>query len=154
MSIDAWARVDSTKIWHALIDKADAIISDAAAAGFNFVVTQGFRTWEEQDRLFAQVPKVTNAKGGDSAHNYGIAVDLYCTSGVPWAPQSYKILQHLAALRGLVWGGDWKHPDLPHIQVAGYVTGGELAPMKQLWLESPGTDADRLRRVWGHLEHL
>lgn len=40
-----------------------------------------FRTFEEQDKLYAQGrttkgSKVTNAKGGQSIHNYGLAFDI------------------------------------------------------------------------------
>lgn len=35
-----------------------------------------FRTFEEQDKLFNQRPKVTNARGGQSIHNYGLAFDI------------------------------------------------------------------------------
>ena len=34
------------------------------------------RTFKEQDALFAKRPKVTNAKGGQSYHNYGLAIDI------------------------------------------------------------------------------
>jgi len=34
------------------------------------------RTNEEQDKLYNQRPKVTNAKGGQSIHNYGLAFDV------------------------------------------------------------------------------
>ena len=40
------------------------------------VVTQGLRTFAEQDALYKQVPKVTNAKCGQSIHNYGLAFDF------------------------------------------------------------------------------
>ena len=44
-------------------------------------ITQGLRTFAEQDGLYAQGrtkpgKKVTNAKGGQSIHNYGFAVDI------------------------------------------------------------------------------
>ena len=39
-------------------------------------ISQGLRTFSEQDVLFNQKPKVTNAKGGQSVHNYGFAVDI------------------------------------------------------------------------------
>jgi peptidoglycan L-alanyl-D-glutamate endopeptidase CwlK len=44
-------------------------------------ITQGLRTFAEQDALYAQSrtkpgPKVTNAKGGQSYHNYGLAIDF------------------------------------------------------------------------------
>jgi len=35
-----------------------------------------YRTIAEQDALFKQRPKVTNAKGGQSIHNYGLAFDI------------------------------------------------------------------------------
>ena len=35
-----------------------------------------FRTNKEQDMLHAKRPKVTNAKGGQSIHNYGLAFDI------------------------------------------------------------------------------
>lgn len=34
------------------------------------------RTFKEQDELFKKRPKVTNARGGQSYHNYGLAVDI------------------------------------------------------------------------------
>ena len=44
-------------------------------------ITQGLRTFKEQDELYAQGrtkagKKVTNAKAGQSIHNYGLAVDI------------------------------------------------------------------------------
>lgn len=58
---------------------------DAAEAGFppNMAirVVQGLRTIAEQNALYAKGrttpgPKVTNAKGGASYHNYGLAADF------------------------------------------------------------------------------
>ena len=34
------------------------------------------RTFAEQDALFLKRPKVKNAKGGQSYHNYGLAFDI------------------------------------------------------------------------------
>lgn len=44
-------------------------------------ITQGLRTFAEQDALYQQGrtkpgKKVTNAKAGQSIHNYGFAVDI------------------------------------------------------------------------------
>lgn len=44
-------------------------------------IVQGLRTIAEQDALYAKGrtapgPKVTNAKGGSSYHNYGLAIDF------------------------------------------------------------------------------
>lgn len=53
----------------------------AAQRGITLVITQSNRTNAEQDALYARGrngdtrPKVTNAQGGESWHNYGLAVD-------------------------------------------------------------------------------
>lgn len=39
-------------------------------------LTSVYRSFSEQDKLFNQKPKVTNAKGGQSYHNYGLAIDF------------------------------------------------------------------------------
>ncbi len=55
---------------------------DATLTGRSKVrITQGLRTFKEQDALYAigrtlHGKKVTNAKGGQSIHNYGFAVDI------------------------------------------------------------------------------
>ena len=59
------------------IDKAEAKM----AANCAVRIVQGMRTIAEQDALYAQGRtkpgnKVTNAKGGQSIHNYGLAIDF------------------------------------------------------------------------------
>lgn len=90
-------------------------------------VTQGVRTFEEQDALFAQGrtkpgKKVTKAKGGQSNHNYGLAVDL-CPfkNGQPdWEDMAgFDTIGREAKKLQLEWGGDWKFVDKPHVQLAG-----------------------------------
>jgi len=58
---------------------------DKAEAGFPpkmmVRIVQGLRTIAEQDALYSKGrttpgPKVTNAKGGSSYHNYGLAIDF------------------------------------------------------------------------------
>lgn len=91
--------------------------------------TGGRRTAELQNQLFAigrgddegKHQKVTNAKGGDSPHNYGMAIDvvqvkdgktieLGKSTDLTW-------VRWLANNAGLEWGGDWKKfKDAPHFQ--------------------------------------
>lgn len=59
-----------------LIDKAEAKLPNTAIR-----IVQGLRTFEEQNKLYAQgrtLPgnRVTNSKGGQSYHNYGLAIDF------------------------------------------------------------------------------
>lgn len=96
------------------------------AAGLDIKVVQGSRTYREQDAIFAQgrtLPGsiVTNARGGQSKHNAGIAVDIGIFEAGRYLTDSplYSIAGAVAAsIPGLEWGGNWPTPDLPHHQVA------------------------------------
>lgn len=86
------------------------------------VITSGTRTYAEQDKLFRQRPKVTNARSGQSNHNFGIAWDitLFKPAGKPlWESPMYEWIgenNKIVAL-GLEWGGNWKSiSDRPHYQ--------------------------------------
>ena len=59
----------------------DGFLADVKSAGIDMIVTCTYRTAAEQMALYAQGrtapgPIVTNAKAGQSAHNYGYAVDV------------------------------------------------------------------------------
>ena len=89
----------------------------------------GLRTYDEQDKLYAKRPRVTNARGGQSMHNFGVAADVCLfRDGVDiWAPSEgpnsiYKPVAVLARQLGLVWGGAWRTPYDP-----GHVQLGELS---------------------------
>lgn len=91
-------------------------------------VTQTLRTFAEQDKLFNQRPKVTNAKGGQSFHNYGLAVDfvLIVDRKVEWSVSADRDKDGVAdwievanafKRRGFKWGGDFKSfKDNPHFE--------------------------------------
>jgi len=60
-----------------LINKADLALTGRAKVR----IVQGFRSFMEQDALYAQGRtkpglKVTAAKGGESYHNYGLSIDF------------------------------------------------------------------------------
>lgn len=86
-----------------------------------------YRSIDEQDALFKQRPKVTNAKGGQSIHNYGLAFDivLLCDKDgnetfetASWEQNSYwmQVAAYFKS-KGWEWGGDWKKfKDAPHFQ--------------------------------------
>jgi len=86
-------------------------------------VVQGLRTYAEQDALFHQKPKVTNARGGFSNHNFGLAVDLcpFKNDKPDWndAEAFNEIGKYVHEMGGLEWGGDWKFVDRPHVQLPG-----------------------------------
>ena len=90
--------------------------------------TYTLRTFAEQDLLFKKVPKVTNAKGGMSYHNYGLAIDIVLIIGGVAASWDIKTdfdgdgkadwMEVVAIFKsfGWEWGGDWKFYDAPHFQ--------------------------------------
>ena len=97
-------------------------------------ITQSLRTFEEQDHLYAigrtkPGKKVTNAKGGQSIHNYGLAVDICLIidgKAASWDTAKdwdndkiadwYECVK-IFAKYGWDWGGNWKtFKDLPHFE--------------------------------------
>lgn len=102
---------------------------------FTFSILSGTRTYAEQDALFAKRPKVTNARGSQSNHNFGIAIDIgifdmkgkYLTGANRAEEKAYADLGAyiLANVPGVDWGGSWKSfPDAPHFE---YATGLTIA---------------------------
>lgn len=77
------------------------------------------------DQSSAWVRGVTKAKAGESAHNWGCAVDIvHGTKGWDLSKAQWDIVAHvgkeLAIQNGLklVWGGDWKFWDPAHWELA------------------------------------
>lgn len=101
--------------------------------GIHLRVVQGLRTMAEQQALWEQgrtAPGsiVTNARPGDSWHNYGAAVDLIPgLRGTPqWEPNwdenhpDFKAMIRCGIGLGLVSGSTWESfKDYPHFQLAG-----------------------------------
>ena len=142
---DLLSRIDGTKLYPPFLQALTALLDDASKRGADFFVISGFRTYGEQQSLWMQgrvTPGkiVTNAKGGESAHNFGIAAAL-CRDGVldrrglqpDYAPEAYAILHDLAPKHGLIWGGDWKFRDNPHVQMPHWVTARDLSPLRHCY---------------------
>jgi RHS repeat-associated protein len=96
--------------------------ANASSDGTLIRVAQGFRTYAEQDALYAQgrtAPGniVTKAKGGFSNHNFGLAFDTVgITNGKLDYNLDWKSLSILGKSKGFEWGGDWKFKDMPHFE--------------------------------------
>ena len=93
---------------------------------FDIEVTQGLRTYAEQDALYNQVPQVTKARGGYSWHNFGLAVDIVpeiSGTGIPdWNTRhpAWGRAIEVGESCGLVSGSTWRaFPDWPHFQLTG-----------------------------------
>ena len=93
------------------------------ARGIRVKMVCGYRSPEEQNRLYSQGRTkpgrvVTNARGGYSWHNYGLAADYaFIVDGQLNWNGPWNIFGRLARECGLEWGGGWsKFPDRPHVQ--------------------------------------
>jgi len=121
----------------------DKINSSVLKGNVKMVVTQGLRTFAEQDKLYAQRPKVTNAKGGQSIHNYGLAFDFCLADGgkMIWDTNKDfdgdKIPDWMEVVKvfkdaGYAWGGDFKSiVDKPHFEKTFGHTWQQLLAIKQ-----------------------
>ena len=86
-----------------------------------------FRSVTEQNALYNQKPKVTNARGGQSIHNYGLAFDVVILldkdlngtfEAIDWDINSkyFKSVVAFFKSKGYSHGGDWKWKDFPHFE--------------------------------------
>ena len=89
----------------------------------NLRVYEGLRTFEYQDSLYAKGRTksgkvVTNAKGGESYHNYGLAIDVVEIKNgkAIWNNARWVEISECAKLLGFEWGGNWTFKDKPHFQ--------------------------------------
>jgi peptidoglycan LD-endopeptidase CwlK len=116
-------------------ERSNQLVQQAAKIGIVVLITDGFRSIEEQNTIYEQGRTaegniVTNAKGGESYHNYGLAIDfaLETPAGdVIWDRQydrnengksDWSEVVKIAKSLGFEWGGDWKDfKDYPHFQM-------------------------------------
>jgi len=106
-------------------------INRCKAQHIDILITSTYRDAESQNALYAQgrtAPgkKVTNAKGGQSFHNWKVAFD-FCplVNGKPnWNDVAlYTKCGEIAEGVGLEWAGRWKtFKELAHCQYTGGLT--------------------------------
>lgn len=121
---------------------ARAAITECEAHGLHLLISCTYRSGAEQNALYAQGRtrpgrKVTNAKAGQSFHQYRVALDLYpLVHGKPDFSGTAKEWKEIAVIfkkHGFEWAGEWKRfRELPHFQITGghslgyYQAGGKL----------------------------
>jgi len=115
---------------------AERLIERCYDRGVPILITQGLRSIAEQEALYAQGrskpgPIVTNARGGYSYHNFGVAIDFAllsedgkqahwdtkrdgdCDKIADWA----EVVEE-AKLLGFEWGGDFRSfKNYPHLEM-------------------------------------
>jgi len=131
-----------------LLERVNSLLVRMKELGYNLRIVSGYRSFKDQDDLYAQGRTkpgkiVTNAKGGQSYHNYGLAVDLaFVIDGkiswdekLPWSRLGMEGKQF-----GLEWGGLFKKfKDRPHFQ---YTNGFSLDVLRDLY------NKNGLNKVW------
>lgn len=125
-------------IYPKLEEKINLLIQKMSSLGFKVKVVSGYRSIEEQDKLYKigrygdKRKIVTNAMGGSSYHNYGLAVDLCFVKNedLSWdESNNWELLGKEGKSLGLEWGGDFKSfKDRPHFQIS---NGIKLSVLKQ-----------------------
>lgn len=136
------------------------IVERCHKRGVYVLFTQGMRTKEEQAKLYGQgrtgyfyngkdysqpsKPLVTNAKPGESIHNYGLALDFAIIkngSEVVWNTTAdfdkdgkadwLEVVEEAKKL-GFKWGGDWTtFRDYSHLEWIGNLTYAQIYSGKQ-----------------------
>ena len=88
------------------------------------------RTFDQQNQLYQQGrttrgPRVTNAKPGQSWHNFGLAFDIAIWKGETLVWNIPNSLGAAGENCGLVWGGRWEgFRDICHFQLTQGLTLG------------------------------
>ena len=118
---------------------ARACLKTIRKGGIDARIISGTRSYSEQDKLFRQGrfgnpgPIVTNARGGQSNHNFGIAWDIgvfdangkYLGHSALYAKAGQIAMS--AGITDLEWGGNWRtFKDQPHYQFATGLTVSQI----------------------------
>lgn len=93
-------------------------------SGVHPYITQTLRTFKESDDLYAQGRTVkgdivTNAKAGQSYHNYGLALDFVIQrNGVmDWSfDNDWQTVVNVFKKHGFIWGADWNNNGITKAQ--------------------------------------
>jgi peptidoglycan L-alanyl-D-glutamate endopeptidase CwlK len=132
-----------TEVRNMYINEIEPALSGKAMCRFAYTI----RTFAEQDGLYAQgrtklfdangkrLGVVTKAKGGQSIHNYGLALDIVLLKdtdsngtfeSASWETNidfdkdgkaDWMEVVNILKKNGWVWGGDWKSfKDAPHFE--------------------------------------
>jgi hypothetical protein len=131
-----------------------------------FHVTSGYRSFDEQNEIFEQgrsLPGqiVTQAQGGQSLHNFGLAIDVVRNQLVQsplvkpvWEKTAYEDLNKLSQEVDLEWGGNWNNfkGDVYHLQYP--LEGIPIAKLKRIYESTyrTGSEKKALKEVWKYLE--
>jgi peptidoglycan L-alanyl-D-glutamate endopeptidase CwlK len=109
--------------------KCQQFIEKCKEAGVDVIITSTYRDFESQNALYAQGrtkpgAKVTNAKAGESFHNFRVAFDFCPVVGgkAMWSDiKTFTKCGEIGESIGLAWAGRWSSfKEYAHLQEAGH----------------------------------
>ena len=115
--------------------RAESFVRECKKQGIDVLITSTYRDFESQNALYAQGrtksgKRVTNAKGGQSWHNFRCAFDFVplVNGKAQWNDaRTFKRCGAIAESLGLEWAGRWKSfPEMAHCQYTGGLTLAQL----------------------------
>lgn len=130
-------------------EKKDELIQRANELDIPIIITAGYRSLEEQNELYEKGRLntgniVTYAKGGESLHNFGLAIDFAILNkqgeaiwdmdydGNDNRKSDWMEVVTIAKGLGFEWGGDWPgFKDYPHLQMTFGLSLRELQQGRQ-----------------------
>lgn len=157
--------IDTSLIYPPALRCLSTLALTLSQAGMDYYALKdgGFRSVAEQDRLFLQGrktpgPIVTKARGGQSAHNFGIAID-FCRDAdtskqglqPDWTIEAYEPLglaARGAKLDSAFW---WDFKEGPHVQLDLASHGLSLPALAAEYRKWPNPRM-ALDRVWRLLD--
>jgi hypothetical protein len=91
----------------------EQILASAATMGVSAIVYETYRSQERQQQLFDAGASQLRSVG---VHHYGLACDIVrdVGGGEPSWKGDFSFLGQLAHSYGMIWGGDWGNPAVPH----------------------------------------
>lgn len=119
---------------------AKQFVAKAKKEGIDVLITSTYRDNESQNALYAQGRTkpgkiVTNAKAGQSWHNYRLAFDFVpiVNGKAMWGDtRTFKHLGELGESVGLEWAGRWKtFKEMAHLQATGGLSLAQLRAGKK-----------------------
>jgi peptidoglycan LD-endopeptidase CwlK len=157
-----------TELHPIVAEKVEILIEKTAEKNIEILITDDYRSYEEQDKLYEKGRStpgqvVTHAEGGESYHNFGLAVDfaLQLENGnVIWdigydgngnGQSDWFEVSEIAKELGFQWGGDWRgFKDYPHLQMDFGLTINDLQEGKRPKIPQQITEGTE-KRFFGFL---
>ena len=122
--------------------KVEEFIELCKQENIDLLVTSTYRDIESQNELYSQGRTkegkiVTNARGGESFHNYRCALDIVpIVNGKPDWDGSHPVWAKIGEIGtkcGLEWAGNWKSfKELAHFQFTNGLTLSDLKAGKKI----------------------